>query len=89
MAQLLELLAEKLKQETGALFKAGDKSAGQKSNAQLKQVKDVVELLEKHAFAYESALPLELGKASLHLIDPIEKIADMDILQSSHRFLPS
>ena len=49
-----------------------------KSSAQLKQVKDVVELLEKHAFAYESALPLELGKASLHLIDPIEKIADMD-----------
>jgi CRISPR-associated Csx2 family protein len=78
MAQLLEPLAEKLKQETGALFKAGDKSAGQKSSAQLKQVKDVVELLEKHSFAYESALPLELGKASLHLIDPIEKIADMD-----------
>ena len=78
MAQLLEPLAEKLKQETGAQFKAGDKNAGQKSSAQLKQVKDVVDLLEKHAFAYESALPLELGKASLHLIDPIKKIADMD-----------
>ena len=78
MAQLLEPLAEKLKQETGAQFKAGDKNAGQKSSAQLKQVKNVVDLLEKHAFAYESALPLELGKASLHLIDPIEKIADMD-----------
>ncbi len=78
MAQLLEPLAEKLKQETGAQFKAGDKNAGQKSSAQLKQVKDVVDFLEKHAFAYESALPLELGKASLHLIDPIKKIADMD-----------
>ena len=78
MAQLLEPLAEKLKQETGALFKAGDKSAGQKSSAQLKQVKDVVELLEKHSFAYESALPLELGKASLHLIDPIKKIAALE-----------
>lgn len=78
MAQLLEPLAEKLKQETGALFKAGDKSAGQKSSAQHKQIKDAVEFLEKHAFAYESALPLELGKASLHLIDPIKKIADMD-----------
>ncbi len=78
MAQLLEPLAEKLKQETGTLFKAGDKSAGQKCSAQLKQVKDAVELLEKHAFAYESALPLELGKASLRLIDPIRKIAGMD-----------
>ena len=78
MAQLLEPLAEKLKQETGTLFKAGDKSAGQKISAQRKQVEDAVEFLEKHAFAYESALPLELGKASLRLIDPIEKIADMD-----------
>ena len=78
MAQLLEPLAEKLKQETGVLFKSGDKSAGLKCSVQRKQVEDAVEFLEKHAFAYESALPLELGKASLHLIDPIEKIADMD-----------
>ena len=79
MAQLLEPLAEKLKQETGTLFKAGDKSAGLKCSKQREQVEKAVEFLEKHAFAYESALPLELGKASLHLIDPIEKIADMDI----------
>ena len=79
MAQLLEPLEEKLRQETGILFKAGDKSAGRKCGAQLKQVKDAVEGLEKHAFAYESALPLELGMASLHLIDPIKKLADMDI----------
>ena len=78
MAQLLEPLADKLKQETGELFKVGNKVAGLKCSEQLKQVKDVVEFLEKHAFAYESALPLELGKASLHLIDPIKKIVDMD-----------
>lgn len=78
MAQRLEPLAEKLKQETGTLFKAGDKSAGKKSSAQLKQVKDAVEFLGKHAFAYESALPLELGKASLHLIDPIRKMSGID-----------
>lgn len=78
MAQLLEPLKNQLDQKATAKFKAGNIDVGQKYRAQHKPIKDAVELLEKHAFAYESALPLELGKASLHLIDPIKKIADMD-----------
>ncbi len=78
MAQLLEPLAENLEEKKATLFRAGDSLAGQKYSTQHKQVKDAVDFLGKQAFAYEAALPLELGKASSHLKDSIRQISDMD-----------
>ena len=45
---------------------------------QATQVGKVPKLLEKYAFAYESALPLELGKVSQELIEPIGHLARND-----------
>ena len=74
MADLLQPLADRLNEEKAKLFKAGDKSAGQKLLEQAKQVGYSVDWLEKYAFAYESALPLELEKASKGLINSIQKL---------------
>ena len=71
IAQLLKPLADMLNEKKVALFKTGKTSAGEKWNAQFNQVNNAVEWLGKHAFAYESALPLELRKASRLLIDAI------------------
>ena len=73
MADLLHPLAGTLKQETRELFKANQKEMGQKHSEQAKQVQSSVDWLEKYAFAYESALPAELGKASRGLIGSIQK----------------
>jgi CRISPR-associated DxTHG motif protein len=74
MADLLQPLASILGQETGRLYKAGKKEAGAERSEQAKQVRSSVDWLEKYAFAYESALPLELEKASRRLIDSIKKL---------------
>ena len=74
MADLLQLLANRLDEEKANLFKSGNKSEGQKLVAPVKQVADSIDWLEKYAFAYESALPLELEKASRGLIDSIRKL---------------
>ena len=71
MADLLQPLADTLNQETGQLFKEGKQETGKKRSEQAKQVKSSIDWLEKYAFAYESALPLELEKASRGLIDSI------------------
>ena len=73
MAKLLQPLAEMLNNEKAQLFKDGDKEAGKKLSAQANQVNTSVDWLQKYAFAYESALPLELGKAGKGLIDSIQK----------------
>ena len=71
IAQLLEPLSDNLGNEASQLFKAGDKVAGTSKRTQANQVRGAVDSLKKYAFAYESALPLELGKAGRLLIDAI------------------
>ena len=71
-------MAETLKQETGQLFKIGNEEVGKEHSEQLKQVKSSIDSLEKHAFAYESALPLELGKASKMLVNSIQELPAID-----------
>ncbi len=78
VAQLLKPLADMLNEKKVALFKAGNMSAGKKWDTQFKQVNNSVESLGKHAFAYESALPLELRKVSRVLIDAICTLPDID-----------
>ena len=78
MAQLLQPLADMLNAEKSELFKRGDHEAGKKLLGQANEIKNSVDSLEKYAFAYESALPLELGKASKGLIDSIEKSTTVD-----------
>lgn len=85
MAQLLQPLADTLKAETGQLFKSSDREAGEKLSTRTGQIKKSVKWLENYAFAYESALPLELGKASKELgkaskelIDSIHKSTAID-----------
>ena len=78
IADLLQPLADTLKQETGQLFKVGNKETGKEHSEQLKQVKSSIDSLEKHAFAYESALPLELGKASKMLVNSIQELPAID-----------
>ncbi len=77
IAELLEPLGCRLEKETAELFKAGNHAEGLERRAQVKQVKDVVGWLEKRSFAYESALPLELGRASRLLSDSIKNLTSM------------
>ena len=83
MADLLQPLAGRLKNEKEQLFKSGDRKAGKALNVQASQVQSSVDWLEKYAFAYESALPLELEKASRGLIDSIK-----DLPSIGHAGLP-
>ena len=74
MAQLLKPLANKLGKKATRLFKSGNNKGGGLERAQAKKVESAVDYLEKYAFAYESALPLELGKAGHLLSDAICKL---------------
>ena len=83
IAQLLKLLSEQLHQEANRLQK-GAKIPPPKSierYQQSKQVNNAVNRLKNRAFAYESALPLELGKASRLLINPVQTLATMDFVR--------
>lgn len=80
MAELLQPLADMLNEEKSELFRRGDKEAGEELSEQVNQIKNSVNSLESYAFAYESALPLELGKASKGLIDSIQKSTIVDSL---------
>ena len=73
---LLQPLADMLQKEGDKLRSGGDSPPPEAIAlyTQARQVKKVGEYLEKHAFAYESALPLELGKASWQLIDSIKAL---------------
>ena len=73
MAQLLQPLADTLNDEIEQLFRSGDTEAGRRLAAQARPVGNSVDWLQRYAFAYESALPLELGKASKGLIDSIQE----------------
>ena len=78
IAKLLLPLEDTLNQETRRLFKGGDKEVGKEHSEQAKQVKHSIHSLERYAFAYESGLPLELGKASGSLISSIQKLPAID-----------
>ena len=71
MADLLQPLANTLNEEKAELFKAGKQKEAKKRLAQATQVGNSVDGLKSYAFAYESALPLELEKASRGLVDSI------------------
>lgn len=79
IAQLLQPLATRLLQEKTELFVSGDRDAGREREKPAKQVEGAVEALEKYAFAYESALPIELGAASAELSSRIEALATLNI----------
>lgn len=78
MADLLQPLAKNLDEEKTKLFRDGNKEVGQKLSKQAKQVGYSVDWLKKYAFAYESALPLELEKASRGLINSIRALPTID-----------
>ncbi len=78
IAKLLQPLADALRQEVQKSSKGPPSPEAKERREQAKQAKDVVDWLEKRSFAYESALPLELGKASRRLRDSIKKLAPMD-----------
>ncbi len=78
MADLLQPLTGRLNDEKERLFRSDEKEAGQALSARASQVQGSVEWLERYAFAYESALPLELEKASRGLINSIKKLPTID-----------
>lgn len=78
MGDLLQPLAEVLTEETGQLFKSHNMEEGRQRSNQAKQVNRSVDWLKQYAFAYESALPLELEKASRGLADAIQKLPAID-----------
>lgn len=81
MAQLLEPLAKQLRRE-GDELRGGAKAPPSEARERYRQADQVksnnatgsVDWLERYAFAYESALPLELEKASRGLIDSIKQL---------------
>ena len=89
IAQLIQPLADGLNEQAGELGKkigqlsrCGDKAALKEDLIKKKEaitddaslIEAPVNYLKKHAFAYESALPLELGKASQQLTASIGKL---------------
>ena len=78
IAKLLQPLADALRQEVQKSSKGPPSPEARERREQAKQAKDVVDWLARRSFAYESALPLELGKASRRLRDSIKKLAPMD-----------
>lgn len=82
MADLLQPLANRLDDEKAKLFKSGDTEAGAKREIPLKRVNDSINWLGNYAFAYESALPLELEKASRGLSNSIEELPAIKELPS-------
>ena len=74
MADRLQPVADELYKEKEKLFRSSNTSKGKKLEALFKQVNDSIGGLQKYAFAYESALPLELGTASRGLSDSIKEL---------------
>ncbi len=80
MADLLQPLTNQLQQEGNKLRKKAMEPPPEaiERYKQANQVKSSIDWLEKYAFAYESALPLELEKASRGLKDSIQKLPTID-----------
>ena len=80
MASLLQPLENQLRAEGDKLRNGGKKPPPEaiERYKQAKQVENSVDSLEQYAFAYESALPLELEKASRGLVDSIKKLLAID-----------
>ncbi|MGQ4807407.1 hypothetical protein NKDENANG_00755 [Candidatus Entotheonellaceae bacterium PAL068K] len=86
MAPLIRPVEAALRQEAQQLQTAADPAlseTGRETRSpraierykQARQVKGAVDSLNQYAFAYESALPLELGKAGQWLIESIQHLA--------------
>ena len=78
MADLLQPLAETLTRKKGDLYRNKKPKAAKQLEEKAKQVQNSVDSLKSYAFAYESALPLELEKASRELIDSIQELPSID-----------
>ena len=78
IADRLQPLADMLNEEKKKLFEDNETEAGAKRAGQAKLVTGSVDWLKRYAFAYESALPVELGKASERLISSIQKLPAID-----------
>ncbi len=78
IAELVAPLRDRLVQQTTELFRANKETEAHQWSKNRNRAKASVESLEKHAFAYESALPVELGKASNELIERIQKLTEID-----------
>ena len=78
MADLLQPLSDTLNHEKAELFKNGNHEVGKERAKQAEQIKKSVDSLKRYAFAYESALPLELEKASRGLVDSIQGLPTID-----------
>ena len=80
MADLLEPLEEPLRKEGDELRNGAKQPPPEaiKRYQQANQIKNSVGSLTDYAFAYESALPLELEKASKGLIDSIQWLPTID-----------
>lgn len=77
MAHLIQPLEDFLRQNT-VLHSTGSDLFTARNH--VKNVNNVANMLEKYSFAYEAALPLELGQVSRQLINPIEKLTHMDLI---------
>lgn len=89
ITRLIRPFVENLRQEAAAHLRSAPSSQGTSQGSgpvaispqaiersqQARQVEHAADMLEQHAFAYEAALPLELGKASRLLIEPIRQLA--------------
>ena len=78
MGDRLQPLADTLNHEKDELFRNRNEEAGMERLEQAKRVKSSVDWLKRYAFAYESALPLELEKASRGLVDSIQDLPNID-----------
>ena len=77
MARLITPLGDAV--EAKARQEQQGTSDANRLHRQSTHVKRVGQLLKEHAFAYEAALPLELGKTSGQLIEPILELGSMDL----------
>ena len=74
MADLLQPFADTLTQQKKELFTTGSKKAGMELTKDVGIVTGSVDWLQRYAFAYESALPLELEKASEGIVNVIGEL---------------
>lgn len=78
MADILQPLAGVLTREKEDLYRNKKLEAARQLEEKAKHVRNSVDSLESYAFAYESALPLELEKASRGLIESIRELPSID-----------
>ena len=78
MADLIQPLEMTLRQNAALHQKGSDPFI--EDMKRVGRITHILNMLKKHAFAYEAALPLELGQISRQLIAPVEELATMDFV---------